>query len=161
MKRRDRLDRRAARRRTAVPPGTEALGRHLTGRPPNPVAAGDPAPRPGAILEGPTEVLDCLRRLETQGSPELVSEVIEIFLHDTTARLAALRIAVAEKDSDTVLRVAHTLKGSTSMIGANSMAVGCAALTTSARNGSFDHCETLVAELEARFETIRRALAGW
>ena len=118
-----------------------------------------PAP-PGAPADGAAEVLEYLHRLEAQGSPGLAAEVIEIFLQDTSHRLTALRHAIAQVDGETVFRVAHTLQGSASMIGAVSVALSCRALTKSARSGSFDQCKVLVAELDARFEALQRAMAG-
>lgn len=116
-----------------------------------------PSP-PSAPADDAADVLEYLHRLEAQGSPGLAAEVIEIFLQDTSHRLTALRHAIAEGDGETVFRVAHTLQGSASMIGAASVARGCNALATSARSGSFDQCKVLLAELDARFEAIQRAM---
>ncbi len=116
-----------------------------------------PAP-PGAPADDAVEVLEYLHRLEAQGSPGLAADVIEIFLQDTSDRLTALRLAIAKRDGDTLFRVAHTLQGSASMIGAASVARSCNALAKSARSGSFDQCKVLVAELDARFEAIQRAM---
>ena len=127
-------------------------------RPPRPVAATAlPAP-PDAPADDAVAVLGYLHRLEALGSPGLAADVIEIFLQDTASRLTALRQAIAQKESETVLRVAHTLQGSASMIGAVSVAGSCSALAKSARGGSFDQCQVLVAELGARFEAIQRAM---
>lgn len=116
-----------------------------------------PAP-PEAPADGAAEVLEYLHRLEAQGSPGLAAEVIEIFIQDTSTRVTALRRAIDQGDGETVFRVAHTLQGSASMIGAVSVARSCDALAKSARSGSFDQCKVLVAELDARFEAIRRAM---
>jgi HPt (histidine-containing phosphotransfer) domain-containing protein len=113
---------------------------------------------PGAPTDDAPEVLKYLRRLEAQGSPGLAAEVIEIFQQDTSNRLAALRHAITLGDGETVFRLAHTLQGSASMIGAASVALSCRALAKCARSGSFDQCKVLVAELDARFEAIRRAM---
>jgi HPt (histidine-containing phosphotransfer) domain-containing protein len=116
-----------------------------------------PAP-PEAPADGAAEVLEYLHRLEAQGSPGLAADVIEIFVQDTSTRVTALRHAIDQGDGETVFRVAHTLQGSASMIGAVSVARSCNALAKSARSGSFDQCRVLVAELDARFEAIQRAL---
>jgi HPt (histidine-containing phosphotransfer) domain-containing protein len=108
--------------------------------------------------DGAAEVLEYLHRLEAQGSPGLAAEVIEIFMQDTSTRVTALRRAIDQGDGETVFRVAHTLQGSASMIGAVSVARSCDALAKSARSGSFDQCKVLVAELDARFEAIQRAM---
>ena len=78
--------------------------------------------------DGAAEVLEYLHRLEAQGSPGLAADVIEIFIQDTSTRLTALRHAIAQRDGETVFRVAHTLQGSASMIGAASVARSCDAL---------------------------------
>ncbi len=117
-----------------------------------------PAP-PEAPADGAAEVLEHLHRLEAQGSPGLAADVIEIFMQDTSTRVTALRHAIDQGDGETVFRVAHTLQGSASMIGALSVARSCDALAKSARSGSFDQCKVLVAELHARFEAIQRALS--
>lgn len=127
-------------------------------RPPGFVEANAvPAP-PGTPVDDGVGVLEYLHRLEAQGSPGLAVEVIEIFLDDTSQRLTALRHGIAQGDGDTVFRLAHTLQGSASMICAASMARSCSALAKSARSGSFDQCRVLVAEIEARFEAIQRAM---
>jgi HPt (histidine-containing phosphotransfer) domain-containing protein len=113
---------------------------------------------PAARDDDAAEVLEYLRRLEAQGSPGLAADVIEIFLQDTSNRLTALRQAIAKGDGETVFRVAHTMQGSASMIGAVSVARSCSALAKSARGGSFDQCNVLVSELDARFRAIQRAM---
>jgi HPt (histidine-containing phosphotransfer) domain-containing protein len=113
---------------------------------------------PEAPADGAAQVLEYLHRLEAQGSPGLAAEVIEIFMQDTSTRVTAIRHAIDQGDGETVFRVAHTLQGSASMIGAVPVARSCDALAKSARSGSFDQCKVLVEELEARFEAIQRAI---
>jgi histidine phosphotransfer protein HptB len=106
------------------------------------------------------EVLEHLRGLEARGTPGLAAQVIEIFVRDTSSRLAALREAIARRDGEATYRVAHTLQGSAAMVGAASVARGCAELTSAARNGSFDRCEAIVAELDTSFQAIQRVVIG-
>ena len=121
----------------------------------------DPGRRkPDATPDLGLEVLEHLRRLEAKGSPGLAAQVIEIFLQDTSTRLKALREAVARRDGEAAYRVAHTLQGSASMVGAVSVASSCAELVKAARSGSFDRCEAIVADLDAGFEAIQRAVTG-
>jgi len=58
------------------------------------------------------EVLEHLRGLEARGSPGLAAQVIEIFVRDTSTRLAALREALARRDGDATYRIAHTRRWS-------------------------------------------------
>ena len=106
------------------------------------------------------EVLEHLRGLEARGSPGLAAQVIEIFVRDTSTRLAALREAIARRDGDATYRVAHTLQGSAAMVGAASLARSCGELTSAARSGSFDRCEAIVAELDTRFQAIQHVVVG-
>ena len=107
-----------------------------------------------------SEVLEHLRRLEARASPGLTAQVIPIFLQDTAARLTALRQAVARRDGDAAYRVAHSLHGSASMVGATSLERGCTEIIREVRSGSFDRCEMFIAELDADFESIRRAVTA-
>lgn len=106
------------------------------------------------------DVAGNLRQLETDRTPGLAAQVFEVFLQDTSTRLAALRDAVTRRDGAAVERVAHSLQGSLAMVGAASMARRCAELTGMARGGSLDGAEPLVVELEERFNAIRRIDPG-
>ena len=106
------------------------------------------------------EVLEHLRGLEARGSPGLAAQVIEIFVRDTSTRLAALREAIARRDGDATYRIAHTLQGSAAMVGASSLARTCGELTSAARSGSFDRCEAIVAELDTSFQAIQHVVVG-
>lgn len=109
-------------------------------------------------LDMGAEMLAHLRQLEARGSPGLVAHVIEAFLRDTTTRVATLRDAVAAGDVDTVYRVAHTLHGSSAMIGASVMASRCAELSRASQAATLDGADAIVEELAEALETIRRAV---
>lgn len=131
---------------------TEELQRALA-RAATPQAGRTRGPEPEPVQD---DVVGNLRLLETDRTPGLAAQVFEVFLHDTSARMAALRDAVIRRDGEAVERVAHSLQGSLAMVGAASMARRCAELIGMARGGSLDRAATLVAELEGRFEAIRR-----
>lgn len=105
------------------------------------------------------EVLEHLHMLESRVTPGLAAQVLPVFLQDTTARLVALREAVAREDGDTVHRIAHTLHGSAATVGAASFVSGCMQIIREVRSGSFDRCEPVVTQLERDLESIRRSAA--
>jgi CheY-like chemotaxis protein len=81
------------------------------------------APAPLAELPGPVgapqpapgEVLDRAVLLEHMaGDPELLAEMVALFLQDCPQLLAALREALARGDARALKRAAHTLKGTVS-----------------------------------------------
>jgi HPt (histidine-containing phosphotransfer) domain-containing protein len=54
---------------------------------------------------------DSARALERLGGDEgLFREIVQIFLHEAPKHLAGLRQALAQRDKDSVERIAHTLK---------------------------------------------------
>lgn len=102
------------------------------------------------------EVMEHLRRLEER-SPGLIAQVIPVFLKDTAARLATLKDAVQQRDGVAAHRVAHTLHGSAASVGAAAMVRACAEIIREVRLGAFDGCDRLIGELDADFDSIRRA----
>ena len=59
-----------------------------------------------------------LRELQEAGAPDLLEELIELFLADVPPQLVALRKAAEADDAQSVERIAHTLKGSCANMGA-------------------------------------------
>jgi HPt (histidine-containing phosphotransfer) domain-containing protein len=57
-------------------------------------------------------LLESLRELQEEGEPDILNELIEMFLDHVRLQLVALREAVEGRNADSVARVAHTLKGS-------------------------------------------------
>ena len=100
-------------------------------------------------------VLASLREL---GDPDLISELAQIFLDDTSSRLTALREAVEGDDASSVERIAHTLKGSSGNMGATRMAAICAELQNVGASGNLARAPELLGRLVAEFERARPVL---
>jgi two-component system, sensor histidine kinase and response regulator len=100
-------------------------------------------------------VLTSLRELQEEGEPDLLSELIELFLADVPPKLVVLRDAAEAGDVHSVERIAHTLKGSCGNMGAVEMEELCKQLQEMGR--SEDPTATLarVSRLEAAFERVR------
>jgi two-component system, sensor histidine kinase and response regulator len=99
-----------------------------------------------------------LRDLQEEGEPDLLKELMELFLADVPLQLALLRKAVEAGDVPSVERVAHTLKGSCGNMGARSMEALCAELEESARSGELGTAPGLISSLEVEFGRARSAL---
>ena len=100
-------------------------------------------------------VLASLREL---GDPDFISELAQVFLDDSSSRLAALREAVEGDDASSVQRIAHTLKGSSGNMGATKMAAICADLQEAGASGTLARVPELLGRLEEEFERARPAL---
>jgi HPt (histidine-containing phosphotransfer) domain-containing protein len=107
--------------------------------------------------------LAALRDLQGAGRPDLLAEVIAVYLRDTPARLAALHEAVARTDAEALRRAAHSLKGSSSQIGAVQVARLCADLEGQAGSTDLRGIAETLRRLDEAFDRVRthlQALAG-
>src|SRR5205085_3032147 len=106
-----------------------------------------PQTGPGAPEEAVDgNVLAALRDLQGAGRPDILAELLAVYLRDTPPRLAALHEAVARADAEALRRAAHSLKGSSSQIGAVQIVRLCTDLEHQAR----------IADLTGASETLRR-----
>jgi HPt (histidine-containing phosphotransfer) domain-containing protein len=107
-------------------------------------------------------VLAALRDLG-EGRPEILAELIAVYLHDTPPRLATLHEAVAHTDAEVLRRAAHSLKGSSSQIGAVQVARLCADLEEQASTTDLRGAAETLRRLDDAFDRVRahlQALAG-
>lgn len=82
---------------------------------------------PDPILDPAT--LDRLRDLvQLRRDTRLLTRLTELFVQDTTTRLAMLRTAVARRDDETVHAIAHSMRGGAATLGACEIVHLCAEL---------------------------------
>ncbi len=117
-------------------------------------ASVDPIAPAGDTVLDPTILLS-LRRLEDSSDPGFVRQLIGIFLHDTPARLGALRAAVGRGDAPAIRQLAHSIKGSSASLGARRIAALCAELQQCGHGGSLDGVEDLLLQVEHAFQEAR------
>jgi HPt (histidine-containing phosphotransfer) domain-containing protein len=77
-------------------------------------------------------VIEGLRQLNMPGEPDVLAEVLKMFLQEVPPRIDRLRNAYAAADIQEVRRIAHSLKGSAGNIGARPMFGVCKQLDESA-----------------------------
>ncbi len=102
-------------------------------------------------------VLAGLRGLQEEGEPDILGELIELFLTDVPPQLIALREAAQSGDARSVERIAHTLKGSCGNMGAVRMGAICAELEEMGRSGNLTTASGLVSRLEEELGRVRAA----
>jgi two-component system sensor histidine kinase/response regulator len=100
-------------------------------------------------------VLATLRELQQEGEPDILNELIELFLTDVPPQLVALREAAEAGDAHSVGRFAHTLKGSCGNMGAVRMDAICAELEEIGRSEDLAAAPVLISRLEKEFEHVR------
>lgn len=88
------------------------------------------------------------------------AELAQLFLEDSPPRLLALRAAALAADCKAVAQNAHTLCGSTSSIGATSLAAMCRELELRARNNVCEDASQHVITIDTEYTRIERKLRG-
>jgi HPt (histidine-containing phosphotransfer) domain-containing protein len=128
------------------------------------LARWNPQTGPGAPDEAvDASTLATLRDLQGEGRPDILAELIAIYLRDTPPRLAALHEAVARADAGALRREAHGLKGSSGHIGAVELARLCADLEDQAGATDLRGVAETLRRLDEAFARVRAhllALAG-
>jgi HPt (histidine-containing phosphotransfer) domain-containing protein len=113
--------------------------------------------------DGGLEVLDptVLEQLEAAagaGGPELVSRLIEAYRRDAGALLYELEAAGGRADREGALRAAHTLRGTSSLIGARALPRQCQQLERPERGG--ESLSSAVASIKHEHDRLLLALAA-
>jgi two-component system sensor histidine kinase/response regulator len=85
--------------------------------------------------------------------PDIVDQLVDLFVQSTPPLLGELRAAHDAGDRDELRRAAHKLKGSCQSIGATFMATLCRSLETAE-----DGVEAMLTELDAAFAPTEAAI---
>ena len=103
-------------------------------------------------------VIDSLRRLTPPGEPDVLSEVLRLFLDEVPRRIERVRAAWTAGDLTEVHRLAHSLKGSAGNIGARAMFEVCKQLDEQAKAADRQGTGHLVAALAAEFGKVEEEI---
>lgn len=114
------------------------------------------APNSEPVLD--PAVIENLRQLTPPGEPDVLAEVLELFLQDVPRRIERLRASCAAGDAAELHKTAHSLKGSAGNIGARAMLAICRQLDDPGRVGDLTEAKRLVDALEAEFARVEVAL---
>src|SRR5207249_3577766 len=132
-----------------LPPPGEASPDEAPEQAAGPQRSQDPAVDPAQ--------LQSLRALQEEGEPDVLRELIEMFIGDVQRSLASLRDAAARQDAQLLARAAHTLKGSSANMGAKPLSALSLKIEEAARAGSLSGMSALVQELESEMSRVRSA----
>jgi HPt (histidine-containing phosphotransfer) domain-containing protein len=123
-----------------------------------------PQARAGADTAAPEAVdLAALRgfeEIQAEGEPDLVVELIDLYLEDAPRKLALMLEAAAGADEESLRRAAHSLKGSSASLGAFGAASLCAELERTDCRDSSGRAGALLARLGQELERVREAFAA-
>ena len=100
-------------------------------------------------------VLDSLRQLNQDGEPDVVKDVLSLFIADAPMRLQAIASAAAAGDAAALQRAAHTLKGAAGTIGALGLQAACRDVEQGAKAGDISVGRKSVGAVLAEFERVK------
>ncbi len=106
------------------------------------------------------EVLQMLADLQEPGEPDLLRELVTLFLRDTPERLDVVRQGLAAGDLDAAARAAHSLKGSAANLGALDLHELAAQAEQRARAGDTAAVRELLAQLDDEYGRVHAQLSA-
>jgi CheY-like chemotaxis protein/HPt (histidine-containing phosphotransfer) domain-containing protein len=105
-------------------------------------------------------VLERFREIQQEGRPDLVNELIVLYISDAQSRLLQMRAALKEQDARELQRTAHCLRGSSTNLGLSGMAALCFQLEKTAAHKSQDVAVDIVNRLEEEFRNVQQVFTS-
>jgi HPt (histidine-containing phosphotransfer) domain-containing protein len=99
-------------------------------------------------------VLSTLRNLTPPGEPDVLTEILQMFLQEVPVRIDRLRNAWTAGNIEEMRRAAHSLKGSAGNIGAHALHAVCTELDDKGRSGDVAPIPGLVDALGIEFGKV-------
>ncbi len=103
-------------------------------------------------------VVEELLSFADDGDPELLLDLIQMFLDDGPTKIQSINEGLAAGDFDKMERAAHSLKGSSGNLGARLLQEACEQMQIATRNHKLDESRRLTPEVAARFGEAEVAL---
>jgi len=103
-------------------------------------------------------VLDELMSFADDGDPELLLDLIDMFLDDGPSKVLAVQEGISTGDFDKAERAAHSLKGSSGNLGATLLQDICEKLQVATRHQRLDESKQLAPRLSETYAAAEEAL---
>jgi histidine phosphotransfer protein HptB len=103
--------------------------------------------------------IENLRALNPGDSDAFLREITQIFLDDTPLRIAELDQSLIDGDVPRFTRAAHSIKGSSSNLGASALRKVAEKLEHQSRDHGLAEVNSLLDQVKTEFERAKRALA--
>jgi HPt (histidine-containing phosphotransfer) domain-containing protein len=106
------------------------------------------------------EAIDRLRRLGQDSDGEsILALVVTKFRHEATRWRGEIHSRLVADDLTAIQRIAHTLRGSASVLGATRLVVACKELETCAAGGHAEGCAAQLPSFEEALSEVLLALS--
>jgi len=115
------------------------------------------SPTPSDPIDG--QVLDALRRLQGEGRPDIVRQVISLFFKGAADLLKDLENGAATGDAALLYRASHALKSASANVGARMLSIRCKELEALARSGAVPDAARIVKAIREDYRTVEVSLS--
>jgi CheY-like chemotaxis protein/HPt (histidine-containing phosphotransfer) domain-containing protein len=105
-------------------------------------------------------VLGSLRRLQRDGRPDIVQQVVELFFRGAAALLKDMDNGAESGDAALLFRASHALKSASANVGAVVLSSRCRELEVLARSGAVPDAARMVKTIREDFRTVEVGLSG-
>ena len=92
--------------------------------------------------------------LQLDGEPDLIVELIDLYLEDAPRRMTVMRESAARENWLSLIREAHSLRGSSGNLGALQMPLICDEIEKIESGDPFPKIEVLLVSLEQELERV-------
>jgi histidine phosphotransfer protein HptB len=106
------------------------------------------------------EAIETLRSLNPDDSTAFLKELIDIYLQDTPERMAEITTGLAAQDAATVMRAAHSIKGSSSNFGATALADLAHLIEIQGKTGNLTETGGTLVTLHREYDRVAAALTA-
>lgn len=100
-------------------------------------------------------VLKCFESIQIEDEPDIIVELIDLYLEDVPRRFELMRSAISEGDRFEVQRQAHTVKGSSGNLGARGIVQICDRMERLDFVGPRFSLPMLMDQLELEFSAVQ------
>jgi len=106
------------------------------------------------------QVIDQLAKVLTNGKPEMLVRVIQLYLSESPKLVQKLREAADASDALQMARLAHSLKSCSANVGAKVLGRYCDEIETAARRGDLGEACNILAKTETEHTGVHAALTA-
>jgi two-component system, sensor histidine kinase and response regulator len=126
-----------------------------------PALPGEPAVRAAGKRRGvlDRQVLEQLGKVLTNGKPELLTRVINLYLVESPKLMHKLKQAAGASNAREIASSAHSLKSSSANVGAKALSRYCEDLEASARRADTEEARRILAKVEDEHHSVQTALS--
>jgi len=106
------------------------------------------------------QVLDQLGNVLTNGKPEMLARVINLYLAESPKLIQKLKQAAGAGDARQIEGSAHSLRSCSANLGATVLSRYCEEIEASARSADTEEARKILAKIETEHSCVQSALAA-